>query len=97
MRKPKVIGKSTIVDEFAKERGVSKVNATKDIAALIGIIHRHAEKHENVRFVNEFEFRATHRKARKGRNPQTGQPIHIASRWHYSISDGKKLKHDMNK
>ena len=76
---------------------VAKVTATKKEAVLaveivLSTIKNTLKKRENV-FLSGFgTFKAVKRKARKGRNPKTGEEVKIKSRHLVQFKAGKAFK-----
>ena len=62
------------------ETGMTKKQATAAIDTIIDSIKGSLAKGESVRLVGFGTFSVSRRKARKGRNPQTGKEIKIAAK-----------------
>ena len=76
---------------------VAKVTSTKKEAALaveviLGTIKNTLKKREDVYLSGFGMFRAVKRKARKGRNPKTGEEIKIKARHLVRFKAGKAFK-----
>ena len=74
------MNKEDLVDAIADETQLSKTDSKKFLDALIKIIPRTLATGDNIQLVGLASFSVTERAARKGRNPQTGQPVVIAAR-----------------
>ena len=71
--------KSDLVNEVAKTT-LTKAEASRGIEIFLDGIKRALKKRDNV-FISGFgTFSVVKRKARKGRNPKTGEAIKIAAR-----------------
>ena len=85
--------KAELVEKAAKDAGISKAaaNAALD-SALDGITKALKKKDGKVTLVGFGTFSKVRRKARKGRNPQTGEAIKIKARNAVKFTPGKKLR-----
>ena len=86
------MNKADLIDQIAKDAKTSKVAASKMIDSLIGNVTKSLRKGERVTLVGFGTFSVTRRKARTGRNPQTGAPIKIAARKVVKFKAGKDLE-----
>jgi DNA-binding protein HU-beta len=90
------MNKSGLVDALADSAGMTKADASRAIDALFspadGVIASALKGAERVQITGFGTFEAKHRKARMGRNPRTGQAIHIAATKTPSFRAGKGLK-----
>ncbi len=84
--------KAEIVAKVAEELNISKVAAGKAFGVMTGCIEDALKKGEKVTFVGFGTFSVAERKARKGRNPQTGKEIKIAAKKVPKFSAGSALK-----
>jgi len=84
--------KEELIDKIAKEAKVTKVQAHKAVAAFFDGVTSSLKKGKKVSFVGFGTFSISKRKARTGRNPQTGAPIHIAASKVPKFKPGKQLK-----
>jgi DNA-binding protein HU-beta len=69
------MNKGELVASVAKELKTSKASAEKSVNAVLGTIKRNTKK--GVQLIGFGSFSVSQRKARKGRNPQTGATITI--------------------
>lgn len=76
----------------AKQTGLSKAAANKTIDTIVDSIKITLKKGQKVTLVGFGTFSVSKRKARKGRNPQTGAAIKIAAHKVPKFSAGKTLK-----
>ena len=90
------MNKSELIEAVASEAGLSKVDATKAIEAVVSTITRSLRNGQTVTIVGFGTFLARDRKARMGRNPKTGEMIQIAASRKPSFKAGKALKDALN-
>ena len=90
------MNKEELVKEVAKKAKVSQKEAADVIAATIATIQTTVSKGKKVTLVGFGSFEARKRKARTGRNPQTGATIKIAAKTVPAFSAGKKFKVAVN-
>ena len=72
--------KAELIDKVAKDAKITKAAAGKAIDAVVDGITKALKKGDRVALVGFGTFSVSKRKARTGRNPQTGKPIKIAAR-----------------
>lgn len=84
--------KSELIDKMADSADISKVAAGKALAALMDGVKAALKKGNKVSLVGFGTFSITKRKARKGRNPKTGEAIKIAAAKVPKFTAGKGLK-----
>jgi len=85
--------KAELVEAMAKDAGISKAAATKALNSFTTSVTKALKKKDGkVTLVGFGTFSKVRRKARKGRNPQTGEKIKIKARNAVKFSAGKKLK-----
>ncbi len=84
--------KSDIVAKVAEEIKVSHAAAAKALAVITGSITQAMKMGDKVTLVGFGTFAVMERKARKGRNPQTGKEIKIAAKKVPKFTAGAALK-----
>ncbi len=85
--------KAELIDKVAKDAGISKVAAAAALQSFMDNVTRALRKPEGkVTLVGFGTFTKSRRKARKGRNPQTGAPIKIKAATVVRFKAGKALK-----
>ncbi len=85
--------KTELVEQMAKEAGVSKAVANAVLNSFIDSVTTELKKKDGkVTLVGFGTFSKVRREARKGRNPQTGAPIKIKASNSVKFKAGKKLK-----
>ena len=88
--------KVELVDAIAKASKLSKVNAEKALTAMTGAIVNAVKKGDVVKLIGFGTFETVHRKARTGRNPQTGKEIKIKASNAPKFKAGLAFKHAVN-
>jgi DNA-binding protein HU-beta len=85
--------KAELLEQMAKDAGISKTAASAALNSLVdGITKALKKKDGKVTLVGFGTFSKVRRKARKGRNPQTGETIKIKASNTVKFKPGKKLK-----
>jgi len=85
--------KAELVEKAAKDANVSKVAAAAALNSFMDSVTMALKKKSGkVTLVGFGTFSKVRRKARNGRNPQTGDPIKIKAHNVVKFSPGKKLK-----
>ena len=85
--------KTELVEKAAIDAKISKVAAAAALNSFMDSVTKALKKKDGkVTLVGFGTFSKIRRKARKGRNPQTGEPIKIKARNVVKFSVGKKLK-----
>jgi nucleoid DNA-binding protein len=87
--------KAEIIDEIAKVLK-TKTEARAAVDSLLATISNALRKKEDVTITGFGTFKAVKRKARKGRNPYTGEPIKIKASTRVKFVPGKALKEAVN-
>jgi DNA-binding protein HU-beta len=91
------MNKGDLVEKIATAAGISKTSAATAIDTLIGAATNALKKGDRVTLVGFGTFSVSQRKARNGRNPQTGGVIKIAARRVAKFTPGVELKKHVNK
>ena len=86
------MNKAGLIEGMAKGAGVSKAAAGKALDAFLDMVAKSLKKGESVTLVKFGTFSRVNRKARIGRNPQTGKPIKIAAKKVAKFKAGSGLK-----
>ena len=85
--------KAELIEHVAKDAGISKAVANRVLEAFIDGVKKALKKKDGkVTLVGFGTFSKVHRKARTGRNPQTGAKINIKARNAVKFTPGKALK-----
>ena len=91
------MNKGHLIERVAKEAGISKVAADKAIDSVLAGVTEGLRTGERVTFVGFGTFSVSNRRARAGRNPQTGAPIKIAAKKAVRFTTGKRLHGSINR
>ena len=89
--------KEEMIAVMAQQSGISKRQATSALEAFMGGIEGQLKKGKKVSFSGFGTFSVSERKARKGRNPQTGATISIPATKVPVFKAGKHLKEEIRK
>jgi DNA-binding protein HU-beta len=85
--------KADIVEKMAKDAGISKAAAGTALNSFVDTVTKALKKKDGkVTLVGFGTFQKVRRKARKGRNPQTGATIKIKASNTVRFKPGKALK-----
>jgi nucleoid DNA-binding protein len=85
------MNRAELIEEVAKVTSTKK-EADAAISAALAAIQKALKKGDSVTLVGFGTFSVSKRKARKGRNPQTGEAIKIAAKKVPVFKAGKGLK-----
>ena len=84
--------KKELIERIADEAGVSKSEAQRYFGAFEEVVTEALKGGEEVQITGFGKFSVRERKAREGRNPQTGEKMKIASQKVPAFSAGNALK-----
>ena len=84
--------KNEFVDQVADRAGLSKKDAAASVDAFLETIEGALSRGSEVAFSGFGKFSVSHRSAREGRNPATGERIQIAASRVPKFSAGAALK-----
>ena len=91
------MNKTELVAAMAEQAGISKKDAEKALVAFTNVVTDELKKGGKVQLVGFGTFEVVKRKARDGRNPQTGKTMKIAASKAPKFKAGKALKETINK
>jgi len=86
------MNKGDLIDQIAGDAQVSRAQAGAALNSLIDGITSALRKGDRVALVGFGTFSSSQRKARTGRNPQTGAPLKIAAKKVAKFTAGAGLK-----
>jgi DNA-binding protein HU-beta len=87
------MNKAELIEQMAMEAGITKTVAETTLNSMVGGITGALKKKDGKVTLTGFgTFSKVHRKARKGRNPQTGEKINIKASNAVKFKAGKTLK-----
>ncbi len=88
--------KADIVETIYEKVGLSKRESARIVDMIFDIIKGKLENGENVKISGFGSFAVRDKKARRGRNPQTGEEITIAARRVLSFKPSNVLRKHIN-
>ena len=91
------MNKAALIDKIAKDAGITKTAAASAVDSLVHGITTSLKKNQRVTLVGFGTFGVTRRKARTGRNPQTGETIKIKAKKAVRFKPGKQLEKALNR
>ena len=89
--------KAELIAVMAEGAGVTKAAAAKGLEAFTATVAKELKKSGKLGLVGFGTFSVVKRKAREGRNPQTGKTIKIAAKKVVKFKAGKVLADSVNK
>lgn len=84
--------KQEFIDIVSEKGGLTKKETGAVLDIILDTVTETLKRGEKVSFVGFGTFEAKTRKAREGRNPATGETIHIEARTVPSFKAGRALK-----
>ena len=84
--------KAELIDKISSGVKISKTDAAKALDSTLNSIKGALKKGQKITLVGFGTFKVSNRKARKGRNPRTGEVITIKAAKVPRFSAGKSLK-----
>jgi nucleoid DNA-binding protein len=84
--------KEELIEKVASTAGLSKADSSRVLNTILDSIKASLKKGQKVSLVGFGNFSVSKRKARKGRNPRTGEAIKIPAGKVPRFSAGKSLK-----
>jgi DNA-binding protein HU-beta len=90
------MNKSELSDCIAVGADISKTKSDQVLDSILSIIERQLGENDSVQLSGFGSFVVKERTARVGRNPKTGEPIHIAAMLTVRFSPGKAFKEELN-
>ena len=91
------MNRAELIEALAKQTDNSKAECDRWLTAFIGTVEKNIKKKDGVKLVGFGTFTTAKRKARTGRNPQTGRTIKIAARTVPVFRPGALLKESVKK
>lgn len=86
------MNRQELVTDVASRSGLSADDVSRVITALQGSVTDAVSNGDKVTVPGFLTLERTHRAARTGRNPQTGEPIEIAAGYAVKVSAGATLR-----
>ena len=91
------VNKNDLVAAVAGKTGLSKADSASAVDGVFDAISEALSGGGDVRLVGFGTFSVTQRRATEGRNPRTGERIHIPASKQPKFKAGKGLKQSVNK
>ena len=88
---------ATLIDKIAHDAGITKGAAATAVDSLTDGVVKALKKNQRVTLVGFGTWGVTKRKARTGRNPQTGETIQIKAKKSVRFKPGKQLEKALNR
>lgn len=88
--------KSELIDAVAEDAGITKSQANEALDSVFSNIANAISNDQRVTILGFGSFSKSHRPARKGRNPQTGQEISIPAQNVAKFTSSSNLKKSLN-
>ncbi|MCB0728083.1 MAG: HU family DNA-binding protein [Ignavibacteriae bacterium] len=89
--------KEELITKIAGDAKITKVQAKAALGAVVESVMKTLKKGGKLSLVGFGTFSISKRKARTGRNPQTGKPIQIKAKKVAKFKAGKQLSEFVNK
>ncbi|GIL17650.1 MAG: transcriptional regulator [Oligoflexia bacterium] len=86
------MNKQQLIEKIAAEGKISKAQAENLLNLTVENIKKAVKKGDDVKIVGFGTFTKAKRKARTGRNPQTGKAIKIPAAWYPKFRAGAEFK-----
>ena len=90
------MNKADLIENVASRANISKSSAGDAVDALLECITDTLQNGDSVTLMGFGTFAVSHRSARMGRNPRTGEAIHIQASKSAKFKAGKALKDALN-
>jgi len=90
------MNKTELINQIAESADISKKEAGDALQAFMGAVTDTIKKGDKLTLIGFGTFSVTNRKARDGRNPQTGKKIKIPAKKVVKFKVGSKLSDAVN-
>ena len=91
------MNKAMLIDKIARDADITKVAAATALDSLIHGVTSALKKNQRVTLVGFGTWSVNKRRARTGRNPQTGETIKIKAKKAVRFKAGKQLDETLNR
>jgi len=91
------MNKGDLIEAVASQLGESKATATKVVDIILDAISEGVQKDDKVAITGFGTFKKKHRKARKGINPATREPIDIPASTSVGFTPSQNFKDLLSK
>jgi len=96
LKEAAIVNKTELIANVADKAGLTKKDAEKAVNALFATVQEALVEGDKIQVIGFGTFEVTERKARTGRNPQTGAAIQIPASKNPVFKAGKALKDAVN-
>ncbi len=86
------MNKADIISKMAEEADITRAAAERAYSAFLNAIREGLQQGDKITLIGFGSFFVSERKARRGRNPQTGEPLEIPASKAVKFSPAKGLK-----
>ena len=86
------MNKAQLIEKVAAETNITKAQTERLLDVALDTIRKAVKKGDDVKLVGFGTFTKAKRKARTGRNPQTGKAIKIPAAWYPKFRPGAEFK-----
>ena len=90
------MNKTELIAAVAEKAEISKKDSEKALKAFVDVVTEQLKAGDKVQVVGFGTFEVSERAAREGRNPQSGEVMHIAASKTPKFKAGKALKDMLN-
>ena len=90
------MNKGDLINKVAESAVLTKAQATSAVNSVLDSVGQCLVNGDKVTLIGFGTFSVSHRDARMGRNPQTGQSIQIAAKNNVKFKAGKELTDSVN-
>lgn len=90
------MNKGDLINAVADAAGITKGQATAAVNGVFSSIESTLKRGDKASFVGFGTFATSHRSAREGRNPSTGEKIQIKAKTLVKFKAGKALEDSVN-
>lgn len=84
--------KKELIAEIATKAGIEKTAAESALNAFVELTQESLARHEEIRVPGLGAFKVSHRAARQGNNPQTGEKMELPAKTVPKFAAAKALK-----
>ncbi|MDH3627231.1 MAG: HU family DNA-binding protein [Acidobacteriota bacterium] len=91
------MNKATLIEKMSLDAGITKTAAATAVDSMLDGITSALKKNQRVTLVGFGTWGVSKRKARTGRNPQTGETIQIKAKKAVRFKAGKTLEDSLNR
>ena len=90
------MNKGDLINHIAENANLTKAQATEALNSVFGAIEGSLKSGDKVSLLGFGTFSVSHRDARTGRNPKTGESIQIPAKNVVKFKPGKELAESVN-